>query len=768
MIRVHTQPAGRYLFAPAILTIVIAVELFGGCGGGGASSPSSPSGSDPTPAPAISVTVAPTTASVQTGQTRAFTATVANDSANKGVSWGLSGAGCTAAACGTLSAASSASGVAFTYTAPASVPSPATVTLTATSVADTTKAATATVTIAAAPVAAPPVSVTLAPKRGGLALGQSLNFTATVTNDVAAAGVTWTASSGTFSAPTATTATYVAPASPGVITVTATSKADATKSASATIGVSDLAGVTTYHNDLSRDGVNAQEYALTTSNVTTATFGKLFSCTADGAIYGQPLWVPNVSIGGGTHNVIVAVTMHDSVFVFDADASPCVTYWNEQLIPSGETYGSYADVNSSDIYPDIGILGTPVIDPSSGTIYLVTKTKTTGGTYHQRLHALSIAGGTEAMNSPVEISSSSVTFPGNCDGGTTNSFNTLTENQRPGLALINGVVYVGWASHGDQGAYHGWLVGYNTADLSISNIFNATPNAAESLSYCRGGIWMSGGAPAADASNNLYLITGNGVFDGVTDYSDSYLKMSTPGLTVTDFFTPNNQSNLDANDQDVGASGTALLIDQTSGPVTHLLVGGSKASVIFLLNRDNLGKFNASMDAVVQEFTGNAASFSTPAFWNNTLYYFGTQYTTTQVGQSFAFNPATGMFSTTASAQTPAGFGFPGATPSISATPTATNGIVWAIDAGSYGMNNDASTAAGPAILHAYSASSLATELWNSSQATGGRDTAGNAVKFTVPTVANGKVYIGTRGNDDTQGHGTTFGEIDVYGLLPN
>ncbi len=228
----------------------------------------------------------------------------------------------------------------------------------------------------------------------------------------------------------------------------------------------------------------------------------------------------------------------------------------------------------------------------------------------------------------MEISSSSVTFPGNCDGGTTNTFNTLTENQRPGLALINGVVYVGWASHGDQGGYHGWLVGYNTADLSISNIFNATPNTAESLSYCRGGIWMSGGAPAADASNNLYLITGNGVFDGVTDYSDSYLKMSTPGLGVTDFFTPNNQSNLDANDQDVGASGTALLIDQTSGPVTHLLVGGSKASVIFLINRDNFGKFNASTDAVVQEFTVSGHSFSTPAFWNNNLYYFGAQYTT--------------------------------------------------------------------------------------------------------------------------------------------
>jgi hypothetical protein len=713
----------------------------------------------------ITVSLSQTAVSVMVNATTTFTATVGNDPLNKGVSWTVSGTGCSGAMCGTVAPTTSASGAAVTYTAPVSVPSPATVTLTATSVADTTKAGTATITVTPAGA---PISVTLTPKRGGLTLGQSMEFAATVTNDVASAGVMWSATSGTFNAPTATTATYVAPASPGVITVTATSKADATKSASATIGVTDLAGVTTYHNDLSRDGVNAQEYALTTTNVTTATFGKLFSCTADGAIYGQPLWVPNVSIGGGTHSVIVAVTMHDSVFVFDADASPCVTYWNKQLIPSGETYGSYADVSTSDIYPDIGILGTPVIDPSSGTIYLVTKTKTTGGTYHQRLHALSIAGGTEATNSPVEISSSSVTFPGNCDGGTTNTFNTLTENQRPGLALINGVVYVGWASHGDQGGYHGWLVGYNTADLSISNIFNATPNTTESLSYCRGGIWMSGGAPAADASNNLYLITGNGVFDGVTDYSDSYLKMSTPGLAVTDFFTPNNQSNLDANDQDVGASGTALLIDQTSGPVTHLLVGGSKASVIFLINRDNFGKFNASTDAVVQEFTVSGHSFSTPAFWNNSLYYFGTAFGGTQAGQSFAFSTATGIFSTTASAQTPSGFGFPGATPSISATPTATNGIVWAIDAGSYGTNNSASTAAGPAILHAYSASSVATELWNSSQATGGRDTAGNAVKFTVPTVANGKVYIGTRGSDNTQGGGTTFGEIDVYGLLPN
>jgi hypothetical protein len=279
---------------------------------------------------------------------------------------------------------------------------------------------------------------------------------------------------------------------------------------------------------------------------------------------------------------------------------------------------------------------------------------------------------------------------------------------------------------------------------------------------------MSGGAPAADSNNNLFVMTGNGVFDGVTDFGDSFLKLNTStGLSVTDWFTPFNESSLDQSDQDVGASGTALLIDQPSGPVTHLLVGGSKNSVIYVLNRDNMGHFNTTTDMVVQEFAVHGRSFSTPAFWNNSLYYFGVQFGSTQVGQIFAFDTSQGLFTTTASSQTPSGFGFPGATPSISARSGA-NGIVWAIDTKNYGTSDGGSRAAAPAVLHAYDALNLATELWNSSQSAGGRDTAGNAVKFTVPTVANGKVYIGTRGNDDTQGNGTTFGEVDVYGLLPN
>jgi hypothetical protein len=862
LITLHGQSAMQWFYAIATISIV----LVSGCGGG------SSGGGTPTPT-VISVALLPTTASVQASQTQSFTATVGNDSSNKGVTWALSGSGCSAATCGTLSAASSLSGVAVTYTAPTAVPNPATVTLTATSVADGTKTASAAITITAAgpgiTISVTPspssvqeggaasftatvqndpankgvtwsvsgtgctgvtcgtvsatssssgtaisymaptcltsqlgvtltatsvtngttkataaitvtvvpasgtVAVALTPLRGGLVVSQSLGFTAIVANDAGCPSVTWSTSAGTFSAQTGSTATYVAPASPASgITITATSIADATKSATATLGVTDLAGMTTYHNDLSRDGANVQEYALNTSNVASATFGKLFSCTVDGAVYGQLLWVPSVSIGGGTHNVIVAATTHDSVYVFDADTSPCVMYWNFQLIPAGETYGNYADVGSSDIYPDIGIIGTPVIDPSSNTIYLVTKTKTTGGTYHQRLHALSLATGAEAANSPVEIDSS-ITVPGTCEGGTTISFNTLTENQRPALALVNGIVYVAWASHGDVGTYHGWVLGYQTANLTAAPaVFNDTPNALSTPEpspsvTCGAGIWMSGGAPAVDANDNLFLITGNGDFDGLKDFGDSYLKLSTPGLTVLDSFTPNNQSTLDSEDTDVGSSGTAVLIDETSGPVPHLLVGGSKARILYLLNRDDLGKFNAT-DAVVQEWAGNGPSFSTPGFWNNNLYYFGVNFGGTQVGESFPFDPSTGMFSTSPANTTPSGFGFAGATPSTSASSATTDGIVWAIDTGAYGTSDHGTATAGPAILHAFDANNISTELWNSSQAPAGRDTAGNAVKFTVPTVANGKVYIGTRGSDDTAGGGTTFGEIDVYGLLPN
>jgi hypothetical protein len=379
--------------------------------------------------------------------------------------------------------------------------------------------------------------------------------------------------------------------------------------------------------------------------------------------------------------------------------------------------------------------------------------------------------GAEAANSPVNISAS---VPGNCDGGSTVNLDPVRQNQRPGLALVNGVVYVGYGSHGDEGNWHGWLLGFSTSNLSAApSAFTTTPNAlspplAPPAPPCGGGIWMAGGAPAVDANNNLYVTTGNGAFDGQTDFGDSYLRLST-GLSVMDSFTPSNQSSLDTGDTDVGSSGTAVLIDQTSGPFPHLLVGASKAGVFFVLNRDNLGGFHPT-DRSVQEFQLNGASFSTPGFWNNTVYFFGTNSDGGGEvnGQSFAFDPTKSMFNNSSPITTGPQFGFAGATPSISASSATTDGIVWAIDSGQYGTSDSGPSAAGPAILHAFDASNISTELWNSSQASGGRDTAGNAVKFTVPTVANGKVYVGTRGSDDTLGNGSTTGELDVYGLLPN
>ncbi len=757
-----------------------AVALLYGCNSGTSNS---------TPG-AISVALSLATASVAVGAAQPFTATVTNDSQNEGVTWALSGTGCSGATCGALSATSSASGTAITYTAPASVPTPATVTLTATAVADGTKTATATITVTAAGSNA---SVSLTPKRGGVPVSQTLSFTATVTNDVGSAGVTWSVTGsnctgiacGTFTnvATPSTSATYNAPSTGGVYTVTATSVANSAQSAAATIGVTDLTGIFTYHNDpsdLFRNGVNTQEYALTTTNVATATFAKLFSCTVDGAVYTQPLWVPGLSVNSAAHNVIFVATQHDSLYAFDADTNPCVQLWHTNLIDSGHggTPGEtsvpsngnacppavcFVGQGAGDITPEVGVTGTPVIDPSTNTLYVVSKSVITSGpTFFQRLHAIDLASGNEKFSGPVAISA---TVSGNAPDAVSGqiAFSAQTQNQRPGLALVNGVVYISWASHEDTDPWHGWLIGYNAGTLAqvAGGVFNTTPNTVGTATYARGGIWMSGGAPAADSSNNLFLITGNGTWDGATNFGDSLLKLSTAsGLTLSDWFTPSDQANLDANDLDFGAGGAVVLVDMPLAPVPHLLLGGGKQGSgnpgeIFVLNRDALGNFNGTDSQVVQKFSTNNQIYSTPAFWNSTLYV-------APVGgnlMSYAFNGTTGLFSVSPGQSTvpSGGFAFPGATPSVSATAAGTNGIVWALDTSQY--CTPGSPGCGPAVLHAYDATNLATELWNSAS------TAGNAVKFAVPTVANGKVYVGTRGTDQASG-GT--GELDVYGLLPN
>lgn len=701
------------------------------------------------PPPTVMVNVSPSSHSLAVSQSQTFTATVQRDAQNQGVNWTLSGSGCTGSACGTLSSTSSPSGAPITYTAPSAAPTPGIVTLTATSITDSRVTASATITIFGIPA---DLAVIISPMRGGLTLSQTLKFTASVPKDPIQQGVTWSASSGTFTNVTSTSALYHAPTQPGVYTITATSNLDVTKSASASIGVTDLSGVTTYHNDLARDGVNSQEYALTTSNVQSSTFGKLFSCTVDAPAYSQPLWVANLSIAGGMHNVIFATSSHDTVYAFDADTSPCHTYWSKNLIPFKETWLTYLDAGSTDIQPDVGIVGTPVIDPATNILYVVTKTKTIGtngwppGNCHQRLHALSLVDGSETSNGPIELTSS-ITVPGSGDGsnGTTLPFDPFHQLQRPGLALVNGTVYVGFGSVSDLKPWHGWLMGFDKSNLSTAPLlFNATPNGEGA------GVWMSGGAPAVDSNNNLFALTGNGDYDGVTEFGDSFLKLNS-SLALTDWFTPSNQAQLDAANYDLGSGGAAVLADLPSAPVQHILIGGGKSGTqslgqLYVLNRDAMGHLEGTGAPVVQEFPVTRMIFATPAFWNNTLFIAGAS----GALQAYTLDTTSGLFNPAQTSQSAAAYPGMGATPSVSAK-SGSQGIVWAIDASQYGPPGQWGT--GPAVLHAYDATNLNRELWNSSQSSA--DQAGNAVKFTVPTIANGKVYTGTRT------------EIDVYGLLP-
>jgi len=614
----------------------------------------------------------------------------------------------------------------------------------------------------------PNITVSVRPKLAAVVVtSQTQQFRATVTGDAKSLGVTWSVdgvSGGNAAVGQITTeGLYAPPASAGTHLIVASSVADSTKSDSASIAVTDLPGVLTYHNNLSRDGTNTQEYALKAETVHQATFGKLFSCALDGAAYTQPLWVPNINIGGAKHNVVVVGTEHDTAYAFDADASPCSQIWHVDLLDAahggtaGETPVPAGDVEPFlVIQPEIGVTGTPVIDPASNTVYVASTSEGPAGSFHQRLHALDLATGTEKSGGPVDVSAS-VPGTGYDSSSGSVSFNPQTQLQRSALALVNGVVYVAWASYGDRDPFHGWIVGYGTATLARMAVFNDSANGQ------RGGIWMSGGAPAADSNGKLYLVTGNGTFDADsgtapnTDFGNSILKINrASGLSVVDWFTPFNQDFLNMNDGDLGSSGVVLLPDQSSG-VAHLLVSGGKEGRLYLVNRDSMGHFCASCTTtdtnVVESFMATTGFFCTPAFWQNALYFAGSLQ---GVGNGdhlnrLAFDPSKGLFNSSPSSQSAFVFNFPGATPSISSQDSS-NGIVWAVDSSHSDPNVDFQP--GPAVLFAYDATDLSNELWNSSQASGNRDQAGGAVKFTVPTVANGKVYIGTRT------------ELDVYGLL--
>jgi hypothetical protein len=509
------------------------------------------------------------------------------------------------------------------------------------------------------------------------------------------------------------------------------------------------ADVLTYHNDNMRTGENLNETILTPANVNASSFGKVAQLPVDGQIYAQPLYKSNVFIPGkGVHNVVYVATEHDSVYAFDANNGTLL--WKDSFInpAAGVTTVSPTDVGADNISPEVGITGTPVIDVATHAIYVVDKIKITAGSttqFAQRLHALDLSTGAEQGGGPVTIRA---TVPGVGVGSVNGriSFNPLTQLQRSGLLLVNGVVYIAWASHGDVLPYQGWVIGYNARTLKQTAVFNAAPNGEAA------GIWMSGGAPAADSNGNIFLSTGNGTFDanaGGKDYGDSVLKLSPQKkLAVTDYFTPSNQAFLQSQDLDLGSGGVLLLPDQP-GARRHLLVtAGKQQSVVYVINRDSMGHFSSQNNRVAQILpTALFSSFGTPAYFQGTIYYVGSPGIVPNgpdqqdVLKAFRiFNgqlapPTLGQFT----------YGYPGSTPSISAHGSA-NGIVWTLD-------NSGGFSSNPAIVRAYAASNVAHELYDSTQA-GTRDQAGVGVTFAVPTVANGHVYVGGSG------------ALTIYGLL--
>jgi hypothetical protein len=488
------------------------------------------------------------------------------------------------------------------------------------------------------------------------------------------------------------------------------------------------ASVLTWHNDTARTGRNLNETTLTPTNVNFKQFGKLFSRAVDGQIYAQPLYVPNVDIPGlGNHNVVYVATEHDSVYAFDAEGIVATPLWHVRFInpAQGITTVSTASSPCMTLKPEVGITSTPVIDSSTGTLYVVAETSDKGKPA-QHLHALDIASGVEKFGGPVLIQAavSGVAFD-------------PTLIQRPGLLLLNDVVYLSYASLCAPHPYHGWVLGYNAQNVKQQEaVFITTPHGK------RGGIWQSGAGLAADQGGNIYFMDGDGTFDantGGSNYGMSMIRLSTSdgGLTVADYFSPFNEASLSVVDRDLGSGGVLVLPTQ-SGPYPHEILGADKEGKIFVVDRDNMGKFNPARNQIVQTLRTSASGyFSSPAYWRGRVYYAGVNdylrmYTLIQ-----------GRLSTPPVSKSATRYVYPGSTPSISASGT-TNGIVWSIQS----VPGDA-----PAVLHAYDATNLANELYNSRQA-GSRDQAGVDVKFAVPTVANGRVYIGTK----TQ--------LDAYGLL--
>ncbi|HEV7923931.1 MAG TPA: LamG-like jellyroll fold domain-containing protein, partial [Verrucomicrobiae bacterium] len=512
-----------------------------------------------------------------------------------------------------------------------------------------------------------------------------------------------------------------------------------------------LPEVLTSRYDNARTGANTNEFLLTPANVNVSTFGRLFSQSVDGYIYAQPLYVANLPIPGqGTHNVVFVATEQDSVYAFDADSNLGTNrglLWRTNLgtwiLSDNGEFGNRYAAQYPDLIPDVGITGTPVIDLASGTIYFDVATREVGATtnYYHRIHALNITNGAEQPYSPVVVSAS---VPGTGVGGTGSvvPFDPRQQLQRPGLTLVGGTLFAAYGGYADTDPYHGWVLGFKAANLQAltNDVFCTTPNAtmnAFGAHAGEGAIWMDGNGLCVDASSNIYFETGNGSFSANTnggDYSDSIVKLSTTNrLAVADYFTPYDQATLAANDTDLGSGGPLLLPDSVgSAAHPHLIVGCGKEGTIYLVDRDNMGHYSSvNNNQIVQSLPGAVGgTWSSPAYLNNQIYYQGT-------GDVMkAFTITNGVMVATPASESTTSFSAYGGTPSLSAFGT-NNGIAWT-------LQSDAFASSGPSVLHAYNATNLAQELYNTSQNLA-RDNPGGAIKMTTPTVANGKVYVGAQ-----------------------
>ncbi|MFY9530055.1 MAG: immunoglobulin domain-containing protein [Candidatus Acidiferrales bacterium] len=700
-----------------ILIIVLLGFSFSGSGCGSTKSSSNPPSNNVAP----SITTQPASQTVTVGQTATFSV-VASGSALLSYQWQKNGAN--------ISNAMSSS-----YTTPptASSDSGSMFLVVVSNAAGNVTSAAATLTVNS------PTSptITTQPSNQTVAVGQTATFS------VIATGATplsyqWQKNSANISgamSSTYTTAPTMSSDNGTTFQVVVRNSLGSVTSNAATLTVTAMSSgvdVVTYHNDNGRTGQNLDETTLTPSNVNSNNFGLLKLLPVDGKVDAEPLYLSNLTVAGSAHNVVFVVTEHDTVYAFDADSYS--ELWHMSMLLPNESPSD--DRGCGQVSPEIGITATPVIDRSAGahgTIYVAAMSKDGSGNYFQRLHALDITTGADLPGSPQVIQA---TFPGTGANSSSGQviFDAKLYKERPGLLLLNGVLYTSWSSHCDNGLYTGWIIAYNPATLQRVYVLNITPNGSE------GSIWAAGAGPAADAAGNIYFLAANGTFDTTLDgngfpsqgdFGNAFVKLSINNsnhLIVSDYFTMHNTVVESNGDQDLGSGGALVLPDlkDGSGNVKHLAVGAGKDGNIYIVNRDSMGKFNPANDnAIYQELVSGlgGSEFAMPVYFNGVVYYGA-------VGDFIrAFPISNAKLAVSPSSMTNNSFAYPGTTPSISGNGAA-NGIVWAVENGSTG------------VLHAYNATDLTRELYNSDQA-GTRDQFSDN-KFITPMIANGKVFVGT------------------------